>query len=181
MHREISRIEPAVAITRVTVAHRAALVAAANHPAVSLASSVPHPCPPDFFDGLIAGWDHAEPTTLTFAVLVDGVALGATTLKRIDRAQRSADLSFWLTPAHWGKGITLQAARATLREGVRKLGLTTAHAHCLPEHNPASLAVLRKLGFEDDPARADLPVEGRFAAAFPGEVWRFFVWRVGGC
>ncbi len=177
MLAKVSCIEPCIAITRIMVAHRAALAAAANHPAVSQASSVPHPCPPDFFDGLIAEWNNAEPRTLTYAVLVDGLAVGATTLKRIDRAMRSAELSFWLAPAYWGRGITRQAAEATLREGIAVLELTTVHAHCLPRHNAASLAVLHRLGFHHDPARPDLPVADRFAAAFPGESWRFFVWH----
>lgn len=56
------------------------------------------------------------------------------------------DLGYWISRPHWGRGFATEAGRAVL-ENARALG----HKRLVASHfvdNPASGAVLRKLGFQ---------------------------------
>ncbi|AJP74292.1 GNAT family acetyltransferase [Sphingomonas hengshuiensis] len=55
------------------------------------------------------------------------------------------ELGYWLTPAAWGRGYATEAGRAVL-EAARALGIRRVTAGHFID-NPASGAVLRKLGF----------------------------------
>lgn len=57
------------------------------------------------------------------------------------------DLGFAILPAFCRRGLTLEAAEATLDFAKRELGLTRVVAITSLE-NPASIALLEKLGFE---------------------------------
>ena len=58
----------------------------------------------------------------------------------------TAELGYWLSPAHWHQGITTEAARAVVSFGFERLGLPVITSGYF-EDNPASGRVLRKLGF----------------------------------
>lgn len=60
----------------------------------------------------------------------------------------SADLGYWLDQPAWSKGYATEAARAVLSHAFRKFGHSEIHSGAY-EDNPASLAVLSKLGFEE--------------------------------
>lgn len=57
-------------------------------------------------------------------------------------------LGYWLSPAHWGKGIATDAARAVVAFGFQELGLASMGS-AYHEDNPASGRVLHKLGFTE--------------------------------
>ena len=63
-----------------------------------------------------------------------------------------ADLGYWLDRSAWGQGFMSEAARATVSHAFRKFGFETISSGAY-EDNRASMAILRKLGFEADGAR----------------------------
>jgi RimJ/RimL family protein N-acetyltransferase len=63
-----------------------------------------------------------------------------------DTTEDGPELGYWITPSEWGKGYVTEAGRAVLalaRETLRIPRLVSGHF----ADNPASGAVLRKLGF----------------------------------
>ena len=60
--------------------------------------------------------------------------------------QETAELGYWLAPAHWSRGIATEAARAVVDFGLERLGLPGLTSGYF-EDNPASGRVLVKLGF----------------------------------
>lgn len=58
----------------------------------------------------------------------------------------TAELGYWLSPAHWGLGITTEAADAVVSFGFETLNLSYLTSGYF-EDNPASGRVLDKLGF----------------------------------
>lgn len=105
---------------------------------------VPHPYGPAdarFF------LDHVVPAEWVWAVTLrdcDALlgAIGLTPEQGVD----AAELGYWLSPTHWGNGITTEAARAVVAFGFENLGLPVLTSGYF-EDNPASGGVLRKLGF----------------------------------
>jgi RimJ/RimL family protein N-acetyltransferase len=67
----------------------------------------------------------------------------------------TAELGYYLAPAHWGFGLATEAARAILRYGFDVAGFVAVTAGHFVE-NPASGRVLRKLGFVEI-GRAERP------------------------
>ena len=58
----------------------------------------------------------------------------------------TAELGYWIDPAHWGMGIATEASREVLAYGFDTLGFPRIVSGYF-ESNPASGKVLRKLGF----------------------------------
>lgn len=58
----------------------------------------------------------------------------------------AAELGYWLSRDHWGRGIVTEAAAAVLRHGIDQLRLTDVTSGFFAS-NPASGRVLAKLGF----------------------------------
>jgi len=105
---------------------------------------VPHPYGPAdarFF------LDYVVPAEWVWAVTLRGsdTLLGAIGLTPEEGAE-AAELGYWLSPAHWGSGITTEAARAVVAFGFERLGLPVITSGYF-EDNPPSGRVLRKLGF----------------------------------
>lgn len=105
---------------------------------------VPHPYVPAdarFF------LDHVVPAEWVWAITLKAsdTLLGAIGLTPEESAD-AAELGYWLSPAHWGSGITTEAARAVVAFGFERLGLPVITSGYF-EDNPASGRVLRKLGF----------------------------------
>lgn len=105
---------------------------------------VPHPYGPAdarFF------LDHVVPAEWVWAVTLRGsdTLLGAIGLTPEEGAD-AAELGYWLSPTHWGSGITTEAARAVVAFGFDSLGLPVLTSGYF-EDNPPSGRVLRKLGF----------------------------------
>jgi len=91
--------------------------------------------------------DQVVPAEWVWAITLRGsdTLVGAVGLTPEEGAD-TAELGYWLSPAHWGRGITTEAARAVLSFGFEVLGLPVVTSGYF-EDNPASGQVLRKLGF----------------------------------
>lgn len=105
---------------------------------------VPHPYGPAdarFF------LEHVVPAEWVWAMTLRGseMLLGAIGLTP-EKGAETAELGYWLSPAHWGSGITTEAARAVVTFGFERLGLPVLTSGYF-EDNPASGRVLHKLGF----------------------------------
>ncbi len=74
--------------------------------------------------------------------------LGVVSVRK--NSQGHYDLGYWLDEPAWGCGFMTEAARAALSHAFRKFGLSDVHSGAY-EDNPASMAVLNKLGFEKGP------------------------------
>jgi RimJ/RimL family protein N-acetyltransferase len=105
---------------------------------------VPHPYGPAdarFF------LEQVVPAEWVWAVTLGGSdrlvgAIGLTPEESAD----TAELGYWLSPPHWGQGISTEAARAVVSFGFGVLGLPYLTSGYF-EDNPASGRVLEKLGF----------------------------------
>lgn len=57
------------------------------------------------------------------------------------------EIGWWLSPEHWGRGLTTEGARALRDEAFDRVGAPSVIARILPA-NAASLGVARRLGLE---------------------------------
>ena len=106
-----------------------------------------------------------------FALETEGELAGFVGLKRHDADSLlpfapCTDIGWRLAPAHWGKGIAGEAARACLAYGFEELGLNEVVSFTVPE-NLRSRAVMEKLGMREDTgggfAHPALPPEHRLS------------------
>lgn len=122
---------------------------------INLRDRFPHPYAPEDAEEFI----HAVTTTPPeshFAIVVDGVAVGAIGLMfHGDVYRRSAEVGYWLGEPHWSRGIATEALRFITDWGFERIDLCRIYA-CVFEWNPASVRVLEKAGYE---------VEGRHRKA----------------
>lgn len=84
--------------------------------------------------------------------LEDGAYAGNTGLLGVDQKSKCASISFLTNPAFWGMGYATEAARALCRFGFETAGLHRIGGSCMA-HNPASRAVMKKVGFLDEGTR----------------------------
>ena len=91
-----------------------------------------------------------EPDKIWLAVTLraDGRQIGGVGL-RVDEPHQNAELGYWLGVPYWGQGYATEAGRDVLRYGFESLGLHRIFASHFG-HNPASGAVLRKLGMRHE-------------------------------
>lgn len=113
---------------------------------------IPHPYPDgaaeSFIAGLSGAWASGEQAIWAITRTDTGALLGSMGLT-FSAAHRSAELGYWIAPADWGQGYATEAAQAAMHFGFDALGLYRIHAHYLAR-NPASGAVLRKLGMQPE-------------------------------
>jgi ribosomal-protein-alanine N-acetyltransferase len=85
-------------------------------------------------------------TQYTFALRTPdtGAMIGAMGL-RVNRKHNRAELGYWLAEAHWGQGLTTEAAASVVQFGFEKIGLHRILATHIVE-NPASGRVMQKIG-----------------------------------
>ncbi|MFT9298148.1 MAG: GNAT family N-acetyltransferase, partial [Gluconobacter sp.] len=116
---------------------------------VRMLSRLPFPYPRDLAEKWIASTleDSSRGSAHHFAITRDGVLLGAVGLVLSDD-RRSASLGYWASPATWGQGMTTSAARRVTEWAIQVLKLEKLTADVAVD-NPASSAVLRKLGFRE--------------------------------
>jgi RimJ/RimL family protein N-acetyltransferase len=86
-----------------------------------------------------------DDTVIVRTILADGVVAG-TIVSWPDGADRL--IGYWIGREHWGRGVATQA----LTRFVGEVPLRPLRAH-VAEHNPGSIRVLQKCGFQRDPAR----------------------------
>ena len=88
----------------------------------------------DAYDLAITGTEGAE------EVLVGSIGL------RLDRAERSGRLGYWVGRRYWGHGVASEAAARLARWAMANLDLDRLTSTVATD-NPASVAVLRRVGF----------------------------------
>ncbi|WP_288412211.1 GNAT family N-acetyltransferase [uncultured Sphingomonas sp.] len=137
-----------------------ALLAAIGHEAVARnLSRVPWPYTLSDAEAFLTNWQgDAGPTFLIFGhdggrcALIGGIGIGP--LRDVPHM-----LGYWLTPSAWGRGYATEAGRAAL-DIAATLGIGRVEAgHYID--NPASGAVLRRLGFAPTGTRSTIHSRGR--------------------
>jgi RimJ/RimL family protein N-acetyltransferase len=103
--------------------------------------------------------------------LVGGAALVGISLMR-----HEAELSYWCTPAHWGKGITTEAALRLVQYGFEEMELRRITSTCLAA-NVASRRVMEKVGMKyERTTREDISKSGKLE-----EVLNYAIGRQDAC
>jgi RimJ/RimL family protein N-acetyltransferase len=104
-----------------------------------------------------------------------GDFLGCTGLSHVDRSHNLANIGYWVSAPHRGKGVACVAAGLAAQLGFRELGFTRLEIVVLP-HNLASMRVAEKLGASREvEARNRVIFQGRPASAIvyslvPGDI-----------
>ena len=82
--------------------------------------------------------------TPIFAITLDGAVIGAIDV-RVDVANKTAELGYSISRAHWGKGLMVEAATAAIDWAFAEFGLAKVGARADIE-NRQSWRVMEKLG-----------------------------------
>ena len=89
---------------------------------------------------VIASWSIDS----AFAIVLDSVVVGGINL-HVDERHEKGELGYSLVRAHWGKGLTTEAAREVVDWGFSQLGLAKVYASA-DLHNTGSWRVMEKIG-----------------------------------
>lgn len=81
-----------------------------------------------------------------FAIVTDENVVGSVAFIHYDHQNLSAQVSYWLSPKYWGKGIVTDAVKKLVKFGFTELGLERIYGYVYTE-NEASARVLQKAGF----------------------------------
>lgn len=113
----------------------------------NLRDTFPHPytaADAAYYLALVAN----SPSDLHLAFEVDGEAVGSIgVFFKDDVHRRSAEVGYWLSRAHWGRGLATAAVRSVAAYVFAHFDICRLYA--IPfETNPASARVLEKAGFE---------------------------------
>lgn len=115
--------------------------------------SIPHPFSLDAATSSIASQGRAFELqrSVDFAVELRQSEdfIGSCGVRDVDQEHSQAEIWFWIGHAWWGQGYASEAAGALLRYGFRELRLNRMYAYHMVR-NPASGAVLRKLGMKQE-------------------------------
>jgi 8-oxo-dGTP diphosphatase len=134
---------------------------------------VPFPYPRALADEWIAATARELAACVAYNLAITGrdgdqeLLLGVVGL-RLDARARIAALGYWVGRRFWGHGVASEAAGRVVRWAFANLAIDRVLANVATE-NPASAAVLRRIGFRQ-------PGEGAEHAGAPGAerpVWRF--------
>jgi ribosomal-protein-alanine N-acetyltransferase len=130
----------------------AAHACVADREVASTTAAIPHPYP----DGAAEAWiaTHArrheagEAVILAITLRATGELVGSIEIRLVPVHKR-AELGYWVGRPHWGRGYATEASDALLRWAFDTLDLHRVHGAHLAR-NPASGAVLRKLGMQHE-------------------------------
>ena len=89
---------------------------------------------------ILASWDEHP----LWAMVLEGKVVGGIGL-RIDAGHARGCLGYAVARKHWGRGLTVEAARAVIDWSFRKRGLARVYAYA-DVRNVQSLRVMEKLG-----------------------------------
>lgn len=112
---------------------------------------VPFPYPRELADDWIASTVRDLADGIAWSLAITGHEgaqehlLGVVSL-RLDGKPRTASLGYWVGRRYWGHGVASEAAGRMIRWGMANLELDRIHANVATD-NPASAAVLRRIGF----------------------------------
>ncbi len=112
----------------------------------NLRDRFPHPYAPADAESYIAHVA-SRPIQTNFAIVVEDAAIGSISLMLGDDiARRSAEVGYWIGREFWGRGIMVDAVRATTRYAFDVLGLVRVFA--IPfVPTTRSVRVLEKAGY----------------------------------
>lgn len=119
---------------------------------VRMLTKLPFPYPREMMDRWIAGTERDLQSGQAVHVLVTGeeagreLLLGVVGLRRVGRG--AATLGYWVAPRYWGLGVATEAATRVARWALANLDLEKLTASVAVD-NPASAAVLRRVGFRE--------------------------------
>lgn len=97
-----------------------------------------------FLAGAENEWKKEEPSFWEYAVLLDGVHIGAVSMY-FNEDRTIGELGWIIRKDHWGKGFATEAAEAIIEKAVKNYSLKEIVATCDSE-NAASYHVMEKLG-----------------------------------
>lgn len=125
-----------------------ALAAIAGNPAVApMLLIFPSPCPVEFAAGVIARSQDCSRPGFRLAVREGGALAGSVGISPTDGAGASS-VMYFLDPARWGRGLMGEAMRAFVDACLARFDLAALTASRY-EDNPASGAILTRLGFKE--------------------------------
>jgi ribosomal-protein-alanine N-acetyltransferase len=91
---------------------------------------------------------------------------GICTLSSWNKQHRKAETGYWLLPDFWGKGIVPEALQAVFNYGFEEMNLHRIMAE-VEDDNPASIAVLKKLGFTKEGTFKECKIkDGRYISLY---------------
>jgi [ribosomal protein S5]-alanine N-acetyltransferase len=127
----------------------ASLVTHANNIQVwrNLRDAFPHPYSRRDAEGWIAFASGVTPAT-NVAITIDDAVVGSVGVQMHEDVERvSAEIGYWVSEAHWGRGVATAALRGMTEYAFATFPLTRIYA--LPfRRNAASIRVLEKAGYE---------------------------------
>ncbi len=86
---------------------------------------------------------------LAIASLDDDALVGMAGLVSVDQESQNAEVGFWVSPDHWGKGLAFEAVDLLLEIAYEGLDLTKLYGVVL-EGNEASIELLERLRFTEE-------------------------------
>ncbi len=134
---------------------------------------VPFPYPRPLADDWIASTARDLAGGLAYNLAITGrdgdqeILVGVVGL-RLDGKARIATLGYWVGRRFWGHGVATEAAGRMVRWGFANLGIDRMEAYVATD-NPASAAVLRRIGFR----QTGEGVKHSVARGAEGPVWNF--------
>lgn len=90
-----------------------------------------------------------DQSTIHLLVTVEDEPIGVVAFEGIDKEVGTAEINYWIVPAHWGNGYATEAADRLIQYGFRQRNLHKIVAR-VSEFNDASKRVLEKLGFTEE-------------------------------
>lgn len=99
----------------------------------------------------------ARGLSLDLVIDVAGEVVGEVGLAGLDVAAGSAEIGWWIHPAHRGRGLASRAAELLATWALAELHVESIVARCHPA-NPASGGVARAAGFVREPGADDVEV-----------------------
>jgi RimJ/RimL family protein N-acetyltransferase len=121
---------------------------ASDYDIAKMTGSIPHPFPLFSAEFKIMYLRRQKERGLAYpyAITRDGKELiGVIDLFR-SAPDAALEIGYWLGKAYWGQGLVTEAAKAIIQEARQSLGVKALLAGAFTD-NPASLTVLKKLGF----------------------------------
>ena len=125
---------------------------------VRMLTKLPFPYPREMMDRWIAAAERDLEAGTAVHVLITGeeggreLLLGVVGLRRSGKAgsggKNGATLGYWVTPRFWGHGVATEAASRLARWAMANLPIEKLTASVAVD-NPASAAVLRRIGFRE--------------------------------
>jgi [ribosomal protein S5]-alanine N-acetyltransferase len=113
--------------------------------------NIPHPFTRKDAEAFVVRFSNtaAWETLPTFAIVLDGKVIGEIYLNQPDHQNMRAELGYSLSKKHWGKGFTVEAARAVIDWAFRTYDFNRIYATC-DARNVRSCWVIEKLGMKQE-------------------------------